>query len=989
MTLSRKNPIHMFLTVLLLVSFIGLPGPITQREGTAQTRQEQVVTEVGRRALSPGTATMPPFALARLEEHKAILNAQGVTNLSGLATLTVSGTVVPQPGFVRAAFVRPRPSLAIATATVRDLVKSSNPTVPEAVRPGAGARQSKPPASASLSTSTQTEPALKPSNMTTAPTKVGITRALSLANTSPLAANAQKNISLPAVKLMGEPFVGLAQKGPRANKAQATVPIHTAYWVANNINLPNNTTIVIQPNVRYLMLIANTITVGANVTFTYEEVPVINAPAVPGKPSAVPGKPGTPNPFTVGYAGSQGYSGTQPLQIGTPPDAPQVEVWTLALSQMPNVILKGQDGHKGVQGGSGGDGGPGGNGSDSNPGTFQCKDGPNNGGVGGKGGRGGDGGQGGNGGTGGRWALYAPTLPTSMTIDVSGGERGDGGDPGGGGNGGPGGWRGSISGFCANQNWSDRHDGSPGSAGDPGVKGPDGVIGPMLPNAINQLVINASDFNNKLNDPAIQHVYPEYPNTASVGSQITVEGLNFTPTDTVTVGGSQAATQFLSNTMLTAIVPNTWGGVAEVKVLRAGNTPVSNTAAIYIKPVVLSTTPPSPTTRLKPGSTVVVNGTGFSKQMSVRVNHEDIATVSPTNSTTLSFVMKRPASIPYDSQNAGGEPAILSVTGSGPIIESNSIAIVIATFQMLVMGDSIMWSEGLQEPDKIHSLVEAYERTLHPGMSVYKSNKAHTGAVLSWNNPISGTAHDGDIPQDYPSIQQQADEFASSPNAATVDLILVSACANDVGFKNFLHPLATQTSIAALVSQYCFGDMTAFLQKTATQFPAAKIIVAGVYQGLSMDTDPGYYVNLAGVFYGLSSNQGLGPSALAAAVGITPVTRLTVTSNAGYFAAQVNIQLANAVNAANSGVSQPRIFFADPQFGPTNAANASNAWVFGLSGGLPNPTDSLASLNRRIGHCASVYNNLSVDYQFCKLASTGHPNETGATKYFDAIKPLL
>ena len=307
---------------------------------------------------------------------------------------------------------------------------------------------------------------------------------------------------------MGEPFVGLAPNGPSANKAQATLPIHTAYWVASNINLPNNTTIVIQRNVRYLVLIANTITAGTNVSLTYEEVPVMNAPAVPGKPSTVPGKPGTPNPFTEGYAGSQGYSGTQPPQIGTPPDAPQVEVWTLAMSQLFTVILKGQHGYKGVQGGAGGDGGPGGNGSDSNPGTFQCKDGPNNGGTGGKGGRGGEGGQGGNGGTGGRWALYAPTIPTSMTIDVSGGERGEGGDPGAGGNGGPGGWRGAITGFCANKNWSDRHDGSSGPGGDPGVKGPDGVIGPMLPNSINQLVINASDFNNKLNDPAIQHVYP-------------------------------------------------------------------------------------------------------------------------------------------------------------------------------------------------------------------------------------------------------------------------------------------------------------------------------------------------------------------------------------------------------------------------------------------------------------------------------------------------
>ena len=194
MTLSSKNPTDMFVTVLLLVSLVGLPSPVTRREGTAQTRQEQAVKEVGRRALSPGTATTPPLALARLEEHKAILNAHGVTNLSGLGALTISGTVVPQPGFVRAAFVRPRPALAIATATVRDLSKSSNPKVAETVRPGAGAQQLQLPASESLSTSTQTEPALKPSNMTKAPTIVGTTRALSLANSSSIAQTLEKII---------------------------------------------------------------------------------------------------------------------------------------------------------------------------------------------------------------------------------------------------------------------------------------------------------------------------------------------------------------------------------------------------------------------------------------------------------------------------------------------------------------------------------------------------------------------------------------------------------------------------------------------------------------------------------------------------------------------------------------------------------------------------------------------------------------------------
>jgi hypothetical protein len=273
-------------------------------------------------------------------------------------------------------------------------------------------------------------------------------------------------------------------------------------------------------------------------------------------------------------------------------------------------------------------------------------------------------------------------------------------------------------------------------------------------------------------------------------------------------------------------------------------------------------------------------------------------------------------------------------------------------------------------------------------MSVYKTVRSHTGAVLDWNVTTSGTAHDGDIPQDYPSIQQQANAQAGSSTAATIDLIVMTACANDVGFQHFLDPLATHATIAARVSQYCNTDMAAFLATLAGQFPAAKIVVAGYYPGLSLDTDPSYFLNLTGVMYGLENNHGLAPDLLAASIGLSSSGVSIVADNAAFFASEANTQLANAVAAANASVN--RIYFANPGFGSTNAANASNAWVFGLGGGVPpSPTDSTASLARRETQCAAVYATSSFDYKFCRLASAGHPNETGATKYFQAIKPFL
>ncbi len=970
------------------------------------------------------TASFSSATLARLELQKQMLNANGVTDLSALGTLTISGRVVPQPGFVRAAFVNRTASLpgygaGYSKIPFSGTFRAGQTPAPQpmpppkaapsaTILPTAPAYQVGPPKGghAVFSTDTTQTVVVKPSNMTTAATIVHKARGLKLtAAEAAVAGRGDGTISVAATKIIGSPLVLPAQSAARqgAQTALGTYPISTAYLVGNNITFDPGTQIVIQPNVRYLVIIANSITVGAGVSLTYEDVPPINPPAVPGKPSSVPGTPSTPSSYSDGTTGGQGVSGTQPLQIGTPPDAPKVEVWTLTINSLPPINLKGQYGYKGVQGGPGGDGGRGGDGSDSVQNIYSCKSGPGAGGTGGKGGHGANGGQGGNGGTGGVWSFYAPgpvilAVNTSTTINVDGGERGDGGDPGLGGNGGAGGSRGHVGSLC---NSHGRTDGSAGAAGDPGVRGPDGVAGAMLANSTNNVVIDQAAFDQNMNGPRIYSINSQYPLTAIVGSTINILGDHFVSSDTVTVNGVQATiTPPIATNYIVATVPSVWGGVAEVKVARCCGGTVSNSGTLYIRPVVVSTTPPSPSTRLKPGDPVVITGTGFTQQMSVLVNHEQIDSVIAASPTTLTFTMKRPASVPINPASAGGEPALLSVADSGGIIESNTLSIVIATCQMIVIGDSVIWGEGLRELDKIHSLVEAYEISKHPSMTVYKTVRAHTGAVTSWNVSISGTVEDGDIPQDYPSVQQQEDDLASQPGAQYVDLVLVTSCANDVGFDSFLDPLASKAIITSKVKYSCHDDMYQFIMSLTNKFPAATIIVAGYYQGLSIYSDPAMYSSIVGVMYGLSNNKGDFPAQLGdIIVGTSPLNKVILADNSAYFASQANMQLQNAVNEVNAAnlIAFPslptRVFFADPGFGPTNAANTgSTSWVFGLAGIPPilEPTDSYEAKTRRMNLCQSLYNsNVSVDYTFCKLASTGHPNETGAIQYFNAMKSHL
>ena len=125
-------------------------------------------------------------------------------------------------------------------------------------------------------------------------------------------------------------------------------------------------------------------------------------------------------------------------------------------------------------------------------------------------------------------------------------------------------------------------------------------------------------------------------------------------------------------------------------------------------------------------------------------------------------------------------------------------------------------------------------------------------------------------------------------------------------------------------------------------------------------------------------------------MGLTPQTQPKIATNTEYFADQANLALAQAVKDANKSFNPARIFFANPGFKAENAAYAQNAWVFGVDVSfleLVEPTDSPTSAKRRAMQC-QVLGSTS-DRKYCDVASTGHPNESGAMAYYNAIVPFL
>lgn len=898
---------------------------------------------------TPGSVVVAPTVEAqsfeRLQHHKAVLESYGVTSLSSLGQLPISGNVVPQPGLTV-----PAPSVLVGEATFQAALRTV---------PGAGGDEN----------------ALR---LTSAGGRARLMRvsAASLERLSPTMLSDRfrrdtqlADIDLPTIDRAPQP----PSFGPEA-LAQAIIPIDTAYWAAAWINLADNTTVVFKQPLRYLTIITEKLTVGNNVTFTWEKTPPGAFPQKLPKPAK---KPRAPTPD--GLWGETGEAGTNGLLGGRGPDgkdAPELELWVLEMTGYPAFVLNGQDG---FQGGPGQDGGDGGDGSIGRAELYDffgwCRSGPGNGGDGGPGGAAGSGGEGGNGGHGGRLSLYAPQPVVSaytnrFYVTVDGGAQGSGGVPGTPGAGGAGGQVGASPNNCAPS--TPRYAGTPGPQGAPGTQGPSGQPGRSHPDGIAFHPIDADDFRRKLTEPAITHLTPD---RIKQGDVVSATGLRFSQTDRVLVDGVAVVTTVVSDTLLTFQVPSVQGGYRTVQIEQTDGTR-SNRATLYVLPVVTSAQQGN---TVKPGATVTLVGSGFAPGALVRVNEQDMPDVSFIGPTSMSFTLVRPSSV-VDNP-AGEQVSVRVVLADGT--PSNEVTLVLDTFRMLALGDSVQWGQGLQEDQKFHSLVQAAIKARQGNVGVYKTVLAHSGATIGVDDNTSLPAIDGEVPTSYPTIMQQCDAFSAAPE--TVDLVLVDGGINDVNVRTILNPTTSTAAIRASTEQLCHVQMKTLLRKITAKFKNSDVVVTGYFPILTEDTN----IDLVEALLIAAGVSLTGP------VGGWAASRIkqALVANCRAFDAQATASLRAAVDEMNDwllspaggGEQRPRIFFANPLFARQNAVLAPYPWLWGINGDST-PQDNLVASGR---WTACNLNRTRTDLETCKRASMGHPNARGAQEYAKSIMAVL
>jgi hypothetical protein len=318
-------------------------------------------------------------------------------------------------------------------------------------------------------------------------------------------------------------------------------------------------------------------------------------------------------------------------------------------------------------------------------------------------------------------------------------------------------------------------------------------------------------------------------------------------------------------------------------------------------------------------------------------------------------------------------------------------------FEILVLGDSIMWGQGLKEEQKFSSRVEQWIRGRLPGLEVHRHVLAHSGAQIR-ANPVEDAkpATHGEVPNRYPTISAQlatARAGALPPHAPldprSISLVLMDGGINDFGSKKLLDLTVNENWVREHTRTLCVDRMKELLPQVATAFPNAKIVITNYFQIVSEDSDLAVLWDLV-KFWTLVD---------APASAMTAPLRTKLSDQCLAFHRESTIGFREAVADTNRQLvataktsapvravaqidqlarSPGRVAFAEIPFGPRNAYGASKTFLFYV-----NEPDPAAAVRKPM--CQAQVPNASPEFPNCLLAAAGHPNLEGARAYADAI----
>ncbi|HVH72820.1 MAG TPA: hypothetical protein VNB49_17160, partial [Candidatus Dormibacteraeota bacterium] len=317
-------------------------------------------------------------------------------------------------------------------------------------------------------------------------------------------------------------------------------------------------------------------------------------------------------------------------------------------------------------------------------------------------------------------------------------------------------------------------------------------------------------------------------------------------------------------------------------------------------------------------------------------------------------------------------------------------------FNIVTLGDSIMWGQGLPDGQKFRDDVAGwFQAQFGASRQVIQiPTKSHSGAIIAVDRDRE-SSFPGEVPDDYPSITLQVtltvrDLRQRGTDPTAVDLVLVDGGINNVSVLEILKPNHSTGTIEAFTNA-AMDKMAVLLQDVLRCFPSAGVVVTGYYPIVTSDTELPALTALFGVF---GAELG-GPIGVVGAAAVAEASKHQMIRNSAAFADTARKRLVEMVKQLNPPPPEPaRIVLAWPNFQSDNAYGAAHTFLWtvtdfvgpeaeGRAGGSPPPpgTPNRVAWNRA-RDCAAVGRGADPK---CLDASMGHPNLAGAGAYTTAI----
>jgi hypothetical protein len=325
-------------------------------------------------------------------------------------------------------------------------------------------------------------------------------------------------------------------------------------------------------------------------------------------------------------------------------------------------------------------------------------------------------------------------------------------------------------------------------------------------------------------------------------------------------------------------------------------------------------------------------------------------------------------------------------------------------FEMLVVGDSHISGQGLQEKNKLYYLVKDWlqEEVFGATRAVSLKVKAHSGSRLELHaEELEKMTEAGDdINKFYPreanlsspSISAQVDLAAKEyERAESVDLVMLSGGITDVLVANTVNPFIKETKARALIRRYCNEGMGALLEKTTETFPNARVVVLGYFPIVSTKSDirkiARYLFKVVKFPHPLqfALTNGLSRQFL-------KILRKKMAGRSRLWVAESNRETRAAIARVNARFDRQRIVFVESPITEENCFGTKNTLLWETD--KDNfPGDQ--RYNERKAMCPQVFDEIKfahygkLSVRLCELAAIGHPNVEGARAFAEAVKKSL